>query len=57
LQVAQIAAHEVETHIGRALLSGDLREGAVIRVGARDGGLMVEYEGRAAMASAGRVGA
>jgi ATP-dependent Clp protease ATP-binding subunit ClpB len=30
-------AHEVETRIGRALLSGDVRDGAMIRVDWRGG--------------------
>jgi ATP-dependent Clp protease ATP-binding subunit ClpB len=38
-------AHEVETRIGRALLAGDVRDGAVILVGLADGELSVTYEG------------
>jgi ATP-dependent Clp protease ATP-binding subunit ClpB len=41
-------SHEVETHIGRALLSGELREGAVVRVDTADGELVVAYDGGAA---------
>jgi ATP-dependent Clp protease ATP-binding subunit ClpB len=37
-------AREVETRIGRALLAGDARDGAAIRVGYRDGDLTVSYE-------------
>ena len=37
-------AHEVETRIGRALLSGDAPNGAVIRVGAPNGELTVAYQ-------------
>ncbi|MEV0408137.1 ATP-dependent chaperone ClpB [Actinoallomurus sp. NPDC050550] len=37
-------AHEVETRIGRALLSGDILDGAVIRVDLEDGELEVSYE-------------
>jgi ATP-dependent Clp protease ATP-binding subunit ClpB len=37
-------AHEVETRIGRALLSGDIRDGATIHVEARDGELVVTYD-------------
>ena len=37
-------AREVETRIGRALLAGDVRDGAVIRVGYDDGELTVGYE-------------
>ena len=36
--------HEVETRIGRALLAGDVRDGAVIRIGYEDGELAVSYE-------------
>jgi ATP-dependent Clp protease ATP-binding subunit ClpB len=35
---------EVETRIGRALLGGDMRDGAVIRIGYQDGELAVSYE-------------
>jgi ATP-dependent Clp protease ATP-binding subunit ClpB len=37
-------AREVETRIGRALISGDVHDGAVIRVGLADGELTVGYE-------------
>ncbi|MFZ0048672.1 MAG: ATP-dependent chaperone ClpB [Streptosporangiaceae bacterium] len=37
-------AREVETRVGRALLSGDAGAGAVIRVGYSDGELTVTYE-------------
>jgi ATP-dependent Clp protease ATP-binding subunit ClpB len=37
-------AHEVDTRIGRALLAGDARDGAVIRVDYADGELTVGYE-------------
>ena len=37
-------SREVETRIGRALLAGDVRDGAVIRVGLADGELTVTYE-------------
>jgi ATP-dependent Clp protease ATP-binding subunit ClpB len=37
-------AREVETRIGRALLAGDAREGAVIRVGYAEGDLTVTYD-------------
>ena len=37
-------AHEVETRIGRALLAGDVLDGAVIRVDLVDGELAVNYE-------------
>ena len=36
-------AHELETRIGRALLTGELREGAVIQVDARNGELSVGF--------------
>jgi ATP-dependent Clp protease ATP-binding subunit ClpB len=36
-------AHEVETRIGRALLSGDIHDGAVIHVDLREGDLVVTY--------------
>jgi ATP-dependent Clp protease ATP-binding subunit ClpB len=35
---------EVETRIGRALLGGDIRDGAVIHIGYEDGELTVSYE-------------
>jgi ATP-dependent Clp protease ATP-binding subunit ClpB len=44
-------AHELETRIGRALLSGDLREGAVIRVDVRNGELIVRFVEEHAAAS------
>jgi ATP-dependent Clp protease ATP-binding subunit ClpB len=37
-------AHEVETRIGRALLGGDIRDGAVIRIVVSHGELAVSYE-------------
>ncbi|MGY1762393.1 ATP-dependent chaperone ClpB [Geodermatophilus sp. SYSU D00779] len=37
-------AREVETRIGRALLSGDVADGATIRVDAADGRLAVRYD-------------
>jgi len=37
-------AHEVETRIGRALLSGDVRDGATIGVDWRGGELTVTYD-------------
>jgi ATP-dependent Clp protease ATP-binding subunit ClpB len=37
-------AREVETRIGRALLAGDVRDGAVIRVDMSGGDLVVTYE-------------
>jgi ATP-dependent Clp protease ATP-binding subunit ClpB len=40
-------AREVETRIGRALLAGDVRDGAVIRIGYTDGELNVVYENQA----------
>ncbi|MCF6509360.1 ATP-dependent chaperone ClpB [Blastococcus sp. MG754426] len=40
-------AREVETRIGRALLSGDIDDGATIRVDAADGQLVVGYENAA----------
>ena len=39
-------AHELETRIGRALLAGDVGDGATIRVGVRDGQLEVTYENK-----------
>jgi ATP-dependent Clp protease ATP-binding subunit ClpB len=41
-------AHEVETRIGRALLGGDVHDGATIRVELVDGELAVTYENPAA---------
>jgi ATP-dependent Clp protease ATP-binding subunit ClpB len=37
-------SREVETRIGRALLTGDILDGAVIRIGYPDGELVVGYE-------------
>jgi ATP-dependent Clp protease ATP-binding subunit ClpB len=37
-------AREVETRIGRALLGGDVLDGAVIRVTVQDGDITVTYE-------------
>jgi ATP-dependent Clp protease ATP-binding subunit ClpB len=37
-------SREVETRIGRALLAGDILDGAVIRVGYADGELSAGYE-------------
>ncbi|MER7837700.1 ATP-dependent chaperone ClpB [Streptomyces sp. NPDC096040] len=37
-------SHEVETLVGRALLSGDVQDGATVRVDAREGELAVTYE-------------
>jgi ATP-dependent Clp protease ATP-binding subunit ClpB len=37
-------SHEVETRIGRALLGGDVRDGATVRVDARGGELVVTWE-------------
>ena len=37
-------AHEVETRIGRALLGGDVHDGATIRVDLVEGELVVTYE-------------
>ncbi len=38
-------AREVETRIGRALLAGEVRDGAVIQIGyTTDGGLTVSYQ-------------
>ena len=40
-------SREVETPIGRALVAGDVRDGADIRVGLADGELTVTYENTA----------
>jgi ATP-dependent Clp protease ATP-binding subunit ClpB len=40
-------SREVETRIGRALLSGDILDGAVISIGYADGELTVSYENKA----------
>ncbi|GLV73310.1 hypothetical protein Shyhy02_13120 [Streptomyces hygroscopicus subsp. hygroscopicus] len=37
-------SHEVETLIGRALLKGDVQEGATVKVDAQHGELVVTYE-------------
>ncbi len=44
-------AHELETRIGRALLSGELNEGAIIRVEVLDGELNVRFTMEHAVAS------
>ncbi|HBW21151.1 MAG: hypothetical protein ACLPN6_03830 [Streptosporangiaceae bacterium] len=40
----RLIAREVETRIGRALLAGDARDGAVIQAGYTDGELSVSYQ-------------
>ena len=40
----RFVAHEVETRIGRALLGGDIRDGAVIRIVVSRAELAVSYE-------------
>jgi ATP-dependent Clp protease ATP-binding subunit ClpB len=40
-------SHEVETRIGRALLAGDVEEGSVIRLDARDDELVVTWQASA----------
>jgi ATP-dependent Clp protease ATP-binding subunit ClpB len=40
-------SHEVETRIGRALLAGEVEEGSVIRLDARDDELVVTWQGSA----------
>ena len=37
-------AREIETRIGRALIAGDVRDGAVIRVDLTDSELTVSYQ-------------
>ena len=37
-------AREVETRIGRALLRGDIHDGAIVRVDVREGELVIEHE-------------
>jgi ATP-dependent Clp protease ATP-binding subunit ClpB len=37
-------AHEVETRIGRALLGGDVLDGAVVTVDVEDGELQVRFQ-------------
>ncbi|HZX04364.1 ATP-dependent chaperone ClpB [Kribbella sp.] len=44
-------AREVETRIGRALLGGDILDGAVIRVSVRDGEIVVQHENPAEAAA------
>jgi ATP-dependent Clp protease ATP-binding subunit ClpB len=41
-------SHEVETMVGRALIRGDVQDGATIRVDAQNGELVVTYGGQAA---------
>jgi ATP-dependent Clp protease ATP-binding subunit ClpB len=38
--------HELETRIGRALIAGEVREGAGVRVGVGGGGVEVQLVGR-----------
>jgi ATP-dependent Clp protease ATP-binding subunit ClpB len=45
-------AHEVETRIARALIGGDILDGAVIHVGLRDGELVVSHDNPAPKAEA-----
>jgi ATP-dependent Clp protease ATP-binding subunit ClpB len=45
-------AHEVETRIARALIGGDVQDGAVIHVDVRDGELVVTYDNPAPEARA-----
>jgi len=40
----RLIAREVETRIGRALLAGDVKEGAVIRVDPAEGEITVSYQ-------------
>ena len=40
----RFVSHEVETRIGRALLGGDVRDGATVRVDAKGEELLVTYE-------------
>jgi ATP-dependent Clp protease ATP-binding subunit ClpB len=40
----RLISRAVETRIGRALVAGDVRDGAVIRVGLADGALAVTYD-------------
>jgi ATP-dependent Clp protease ATP-binding subunit ClpB len=49
-------AHEVETRIGRALLAGDVGDGAVIRVGLAEGELAVSFAGGQAGQAGGQAG-
>ena len=42
--VRRFIAREVETRIARALVAGDVRDGAVIKVGLADGELSVSYD-------------
>jgi ATP-dependent Clp protease ATP-binding subunit ClpB len=37
-------AREVETRIGRALIGGDVLDGAVLRVGLRDGEIVITHQ-------------
>ncbi|MER7817366.1 ATP-dependent chaperone ClpB [Streptomyces sp. NPDC096153] len=37
-------SHEVETLVGRSLIRGDVRDGSTIRVGEKDGELVVTYD-------------
>jgi ATP-dependent Clp protease ATP-binding subunit ClpB len=46
-------AHEVETRIGRALIAGDVVDGAVIRIDVSDGELVVTHENPASAGAPG----
>jgi len=41
-------SHDIETRLGRALLSGSVVEGSVVRIDARDGDLVVDLDRAAA---------
>ncbi|MGW3429297.1 AAA family ATPase, partial [Streptomyces melanosporofaciens] len=47
-------SHEVETLIGRALLRGDVEEGATVKVDGRHGELLVTYERQPEIAGLGK---
>ncbi|MFI8985724.1 hypothetical protein ACIG63_11735, partial [Streptomyces antimycoticus] len=47
-------SHEVETLIGRALLRGDVEEGATVKVDAQHGELLITYERQPEIAGLGK---
>jgi hypothetical protein len=51
-RLRRFIAREVETRIGRALLSGDVPEGSLIRIDVEEGDIVVSHEAAANEAAA-----